>query len=114
RRGGAVGVGESFRFGHGAAGDLAPLRRLGARLGFAAEAVPLLTEGELTISSTYVRSCVTAGDVEAAAHALGRDHRVEGLVVRGDMRGAAELGFPTANLPAERYAAVPADGAHAG
>ena len=109
-----VVVGENFRFGHGAAGDVATLRTLGARLGFATEAVSLLGEGELTISSTYVRSCVTAGDVEAAAHAMGRDHRVEGLVVRGDMRGAAELGFPTANLRAERYAAIPADGVYAG
>ena len=33
----------------------------------------------------------------AAAAALGRPHRVEGVVVRGDQRGR-ELGFPTANL----------------
>src|SRR5262249_3724631 len=107
-------VGGNFRFGHKAAGDVPALRDLGNRLGFATEGVTLLAEGELAISSTYVRSCVTAGDVEAAAHALGRDHRVDGLVVRGDMRGSAELGFPTANLRAERYAAIPADGVYAG
>ena len=33
----------------------------------------------------------------AAAAALGRPHRLEGVVVRGDQRGR-ELGFPTANL----------------
>jgi riboflavin kinase/FMN adenylyltransferase len=110
----AVVVGENFRFGHRAAGDVAGLKTLGARLGFATEGVPLLSDGEVTISSTYVRSCVDAGDVAAAAHALGRDHRVEGLVVRGDRRGGAELGFPTANLRVERYAAIPADGVYAG
>jgi riboflavin kinase/FMN adenylyltransferase len=110
----AVVVGENFRFGHKAAGDVASLKTLGARLGFATEGVPLLSDGEVTISSTYVRSCVDAGDVAAAAHALGRDHRVEGLVVRGDRRGGAELGFPTANLRVERYAAIPADGVYAG
>jgi riboflavin kinase / FMN adenylyltransferase len=109
-----VVVGENFRFGHKAAGDVAALKTLGARLGFVAEGVPLLSDGELTISSTFVRSCVDAGDVAAAAHALGRDHRVEGLVVRGDRRGGAELGYPTANLRVDRYAAIPADGVYAG
>jgi riboflavin kinase/FMN adenylyltransferase len=110
----AVVVGENFRFGHKAAGDVPTLKTLGTRLGFATEGVSLLSEGELAISSTYVRSCVDAGDVTAAAHALGRDHRVEGLVVRGDMRGGSQLGFPTANLRTERFAAIPADGVYAG
>jgi riboflavin kinase/FMN adenylyltransferase len=50
--------------------------------------------------------------VTAAAAALGRPHRLEGIVVRGDRRGH-ELGFPTANLSTPRYAAVPADGVYA-
>ena len=110
----AVVVGENFRFGHKAAGDVASLKALGHTFGFVTEGVSLLTGGEVTISSTYVRSCVDAGDVAAVAAALGRDHRVEGLVVRGDMRGGSELGFPTANLRTERYAAIPADGVYAG
>src|SRR5439155_22702543 len=67
---------------------------------------------EITFSSTYVRSCIDAGDVTAAADALGRPHRLEGIVVRGDGRGH-DLGFPTANLSTPRYAAVPADGVYA-
>jgi riboflavin kinase/FMN adenylyltransferase len=51
--------------------------------------------------------------VEAAAAALGRDHRVEGVVVRGDQRGR-EIGYPTANLEPQPWAAVPADGVYAG
>lgn len=110
----AVVVGENFRFGHRAAGDVAALREIGEAFGFVSEGVPLLADGGVTISSTYVRSCVDAGDVAAAAHALGRDHRIDGLVVRGDMRGGAQLGYPTANLRLDRYAAVPADGVYAG
>ena len=49
-------------------------------------------------SSTYVRTCVAAGDVAGAAEALGRPHAVAGVVVEGDKRGR-ELGFPTANVP---------------
>ena len=56
-----------------------------------------MREGDTPLSSTYIRSCVDAGDVAAAAAALGRPHRLEGVVVRGDQRGR-ELGFPTANL----------------
>ncbi|MCW2665042.1 MAG: riboflavin kinase/FMN adenylyltransferase [Frankiales bacterium] len=108
-----VVVGENFRYGHKAAGDVAALTAAGRKFGFTVEGVPLQGTGETTWSSTYVRSCVDAGDVHAAAAALGRDHRVEGVVVRGDQRGR-EIGYPTANLEPQPWAAVPADGVYAG
>ncbi|MER7456085.1 bifunctional riboflavin kinase/FAD synthetase [Micromonospora sp. NPDC126480] len=107
-----VVVGDNFRFGHRAAGDVPLLERLGRTFGFAVEGAPLVAEAGTVFSSTYIRSCVDAGDVVAAANALGRPHRLEGVVVRGDQRGR-ELGFPTANLLCHRYAAVPADGIYA-
>jgi riboflavin kinase/FMN adenylyltransferase len=107
-----VVVGENFRFGHKAAGDEALLARLGRTFGFGVENAPLVTDNGTVFSSTYIRACVDAGDVSAAAAALGRPHRVEGVVVRGDRRGR-ELGFPTANLLCGRYAAIPADGVYA-
>jgi riboflavin kinase / FMN adenylyltransferase len=109
----AVVVGENFRFGHKAAGDVALLDRLGHRFGFSAHGIPLLAEGDRPLSATYVRSCVQAGDMTTAAAVLGRPHRVDGVVERGDQRGR-ELGFPTANLRADAWAAVPADGVYAG
>lgn len=109
----AVMVGENFRFGHRAAGDVAMLADLGRRWGFDAEGVTLLTEAGRPISSTYIRSCVEAGDMAAAAHALGRAHRLDGVVVRGDQRGR-QLGYPTANVRTASFAAVPADGIYAG
>ncbi|MBL6274797.1 bifunctional riboflavin kinase/FAD synthetase [Micromonospora fiedleri] len=107
-----VVVGDNFRFGHRAAGDVALLEQLGRTFGFAVESAPLVAEAGTVFSSTYIRSCVDAGDVTAAASALGRPHRLEGVVVRGDQRGR-ELGFPTANLLCHRYAAIPADGIYA-
>jgi riboflavin kinase/FMN adenylyltransferase len=106
-------VGENFRFGHKAAGDVATLAELGRTFGFSAHGVSLLAEGETPLSATYVRSCVQAGDMEAATEALGRPHRVDGIVERGDERGRT-LGFPTANLRTDQWAAVPADGVYAG
>ncbi len=112
-----VVVGENFRFGHRAAGDVATLGELGRNFGFRATGVPLLgddlVDADTPISSTYVRACVGAGDMAAATHALGRPHRLDGVVERGDQRGR-KLGFPTANMRLEPYAAVPADGVYAG
>ncbi|GAA0354988.1 bifunctional riboflavin kinase/FAD synthetase [Microbispora corallina] len=107
-----VVVGENFRFGHKASGDLETLRTLGEKYDFVAEGVPLVSEGE-AISSTLVRERLAAGDVAGAAAALGRPHRVEGVVVRGHQRGKA-LGFPTANVESPQHTAIPADGVYAG
>jgi len=109
----AVVVGENFRFGHRAVGDVPLLAQLGEKYDFTAEGVPLLVEDGVTISSTYIRQQLAAGDVIAAARALGRPHRVEGVVLRGHMRGRG-LGFPTANLETPPHTATPADGVYAG
>ncbi len=108
-----VVVGEDFRFGHKARGDVALLAELGDKYDFTAEGVPLLAEGGETISSTAIRDLLSAGDVVAAARDLGRPHRVEGVVVRGHQRGRA-LGFPTANLEMLPHTAIPADGVYSG
>jgi riboflavin kinase / FMN adenylyltransferase len=111
-----VVVGENFTFGKKATGNVDTLRRAGERFGFAVESMSMLSEQHsnetVTFSSTYIRSCVDAGDVVAAMEALGRPHRVEGVVVRGHGRGA-ELGFPTANVAPPMYSAIPADGVYA-
>jgi riboflavin kinase/FMN adenylyltransferase len=109
----AVVVGEDFRFGHKAAGDVATLAELGEKYDFTAEGVPLLVADGVTISSTYIREQLRLGDVAAAAAALGRPHRVEGVVVRGHQRGRG-LGFPTANVESPARAAIPGDGVYAG
>ena len=108
-----VVVGDNFRFGHRAAGDVALLGELGEKYDFAAEGVPLLADDGSTISSTGIRERLAAGDVTGAARDLGRPHRVEGVVVRGHRRGRS-LGFPTANLETLPHTAVPADGVYAG
>jgi riboflavin kinase/FMN adenylyltransferase len=109
----AVVVGDNYSFGHKAAGDVVMLAELGEKYDFTAEGVPLLVVDGVTISSTYIRDRLSLGDVEAAAAALGRPHRVEGIVVRGHQRGRA-LGFPTANLESPSRTAIPGDGVYAG
>jgi riboflavin kinase/FMN adenylyltransferase len=108
-----VVVGANFTFGYKAEGDLDTLRTLGTRFGFQVEGLDLISDDGVTFSSTYIRSCIDAGDMEAAAAALGRLHRVDGVVVHGDKRGR-ELGFPTANVSCAEHTAIPADGVYAG
>jgi riboflavin kinase/FMN adenylyltransferase len=108
----AVVVGANFRFGHRASGDVAFLQRAGAEAGFTAEGVEL-DGGPQVWSSTYIRTCLAAGDVAGAAEALGRPVVVRGTVVQGEQRGR-ELGYPTANVPTGALTAAPADGVYAG
>ncbi len=108
----AVVVGENFRFGHRAAGDVDTLREAGLRYGFVVRAVTMAADAE-PWSSTRVRAAIADGDMAEARRVLGRNYELTGIVVHGDHRGR-ELGFPTANLLWLGTPAIPADGVYAG
>lgn len=114
RRAGAdiVVVGENFRFGRGASGDIETLRDLGQDLGFAVRPLELRGDGG-RFSSTRVRKALTSGDLPAAMEVLGHPFAYHGVVVHGDHRGRA-LGVPTANIVVPRGRMAPADGVYAG
>jgi riboflavin kinase/FMN adenylyltransferase len=107
-----VVVGENFRFGFRAAGDVSTLAELGAGE-FKVQGVPLLTDGTQPSSSTLIRHAVADGDFGRVRELSDNVFRFSGVVVRGDRRGH-ELGFPTANVPVPQGLAVPADGVYAG
>ncbi len=108
-----VVVGANFRFGKGAAGNPETLAELGAQLGFDVDVVDLAGSDGTRWSSTFVRARIAEGDVAGAAEALGRPHRVDGVVRRGDARGR-DLGYPTANVEVAPGTAIPPDGVYAG
>lgn len=107
-----VVVGENFRFGHRAAGNVETLVELAAGR-FEVEALPLVRFGDEDTCSTTIRHSLAEGDVSHVIHHLGRPFCFRGLVARGDRRGRV-LGFPTANLPVPTGMACPADGVYAG
>lgn len=109
----AVVIGEDFRFGNKAAGNVGLLGELGEKYEFFVEGIPLFADHGVTVSSSWIRDLLSAGEVEAAAAELGRPHRVEGVVVRGMQRGRA-LGFPTANAEPPPYTVIPGDSVYAG
>lgn len=107
-----VVVGENFRFGRGAAGDVTTLRTLGDQLGFTVHALPLRGD-ESRFSSSRVRQALADGDLAQVAFVLGRPFTYRGVVVHGDHRGRL-LGVPTANIEVSADRAAPADGVYAG
>lgn len=107
-----VVVGENFRFGRAAAGDVVVLAALGQQRGFGVEAVGLVDLGDGPVSSSALRGLLAAGDLEAVARGLGRDFSVTGEVVHGEGRGRT-IGIPTANVATGGERALPADGVYA-
>jgi riboflavin kinase/FMN adenylyltransferase len=104
-----VVVGENFRFGARAAGDVARM----ASSGLCVHPQPLVGDGAGRWSSTRIRDLLVVGDVGQAAVGLARPYRIEGGVVHGAHRGRT-LGYPTANIAWDPRATVPADGVYAG
>lgn len=108
----AIFVGEGFRFGRNQEGDTDYLRAAQERYGFALTVLePVLVDGERA-SSTRVRQCLRAGDIEGAQRILGHPYVLSGIVVEGERLGR-QLGFPTANLRLTQAQVVPADGVYA-
>lgn len=107
----AVLVGESFRFGHRQAGDTRLLTELGCALDFEVETVPYLTIRNTVVSSTAVRTAVSAGQMAQAARLLGRAFALAGAVRTGTGTGRRFV-FPTLNLAAEQEL-LPARGVYA-
>ncbi|HEX6476832.1 MAG TPA: bifunctional riboflavin kinase/FAD synthetase [Acidimicrobiales bacterium] len=116
-----VVVGQDFHFGFGRRGNVALLSRMGEQRGFEVVGLGLVDEtgdgssaASEAVSSTRIRTLLGEGRVTEAARLLGRPHEVRGVVERGDGRGGAELGFPTANIAVPPEILLPAEGIYAG
>jgi len=107
-------MGYDHGFGRNREGDVEVLQALGARVGFHVEVVPPVSIGDgRPISSTSIRRAIAGGDLERAAHGLGRPYALGGRVVRGAARGRG-LGFPTINLaPPSPRKLLPPNGVYA-
>ncbi len=100
-------------FGRGRSGTPARVAEIGAERGFDALTVPPLLVDGTPVSSSRIRSMLSAGDVAAATTLLGAPPLLQGTVVHGERRGR-ELGFPTANLAFKYTPALPALGIYLG
>ena len=107
-----VCAGSRWRFGARCAGDVAFLKKRADELGFVCRAVPEIRDEHGIVSSSRIREALAAGDVEFAAHCLGRRPAVSGVVVNGYGVAGSTLHCPTANLDV-RCGMLPANGVYA-
>lgn len=106
-------IGHDHGFGRGRAGDVALLRDLGARMGFAVDVVDEVDVDGRPVSSTLVRRAIAGGDLQTAARQLGRPYALAAPVVPGAERGR-RIGYPTINLaPPDPRKLLPPDGVYA-
>ncbi|MHB8490112.1 MAG: riboflavin biosynthesis protein RibF [Candidatus Dormibacteria bacterium] len=106
-------VGPGFALGRGREGNLEFLERLGAEKGFRVTTVAPATRGGLPVSSGRVRESIVAGSFSDAISMLGHPYVIEGIVERGEGRGAA-MGVPTANIAVVATRCLPQAGVYAG
>ena len=107
-----VVVGHDYRFGYRGEGTPEKLKALCAARQVACEVVGKVTLDGRTVSSTYIRSLVAAGEMEEAARFLAHPHLLRGEVVRGKGLGRT-LGFPTVNVAPPAGVLLPAYGVYA-
>lgn len=94
-------VGDDFRFGCDRSGDYHALARAGDEQGFTVQDTPTLELDSERVSSTRIRSELTANNLSRVAHLLGRPYRMSGRVIFGRQLGR-QLNTPTANIMVRR------------
>ena len=100
-------MGEDYRFGKGAGGDVAMIKEFGKANNVRVIVVGdrMLEDTGKKISTTWLRSALGEGDVDLALKLCGgRAYSYSGRCVQGKMLGRT-MGFPTANLniPEDKY-----------
>jgi riboflavin kinase/FMN adenylyltransferase len=90
-------IGDDFRFGHKRAGDFSLLVDQAQHAGYSVKQSDTVCIDGDRVSSTRVRQCLNAGQLDMAATLLGKHYCISGRVVHGEKVGR-QLGFPTANI----------------
>lgn len=105
-------VGYDFALGKGREGDVPYLQKLGEEFNYKVHVVGPVMENGSAVSSSYIRTVISEGNVDVASKLLGRPYRVVGEVVHGDGRGKS-IGIPTANLDTGDEKLIPGAGVYA-
>ncbi len=107
-----VFCGFNYRFGKGAAGDTAELKRLCGEHGTSVYVVQPVRSGAEVVSSARIRALINAGDVKAANELLCRPFEVKLPVCEGRHNGR-KVGIPTINQIPPKSFVSPRHGVYA-
>lgn len=106
-------VGYDHRFGHNREEGFDDYVRYGRQLDMEVVQAKAFQLGDVSVSSSVIRSLLHDGEVEQAAQCLGHPYVLQGKVVAGQQIGR-QLGFPTANLAVDNaLKLIPATGVYA-
>jgi len=105
-------AGADYRFGRNREGDMRFLSAWGKQNNIEVICVePIQSDGRI-VSSSWVRDCISSGNVSLAEKLLTRPVSYEGIVVEGKKLGT-KLGFPTANIAVPAKKMIPQFGVYA-
>lgn len=104
-------VGHDFRCGWRGEGTAERIADWCAAQGLTCDVIPPVTLEGVTVSSTYIRSLLRAGDMERAAQFLGRPHLLTDTV-RSGFRLGRTMDYPTVNMRFEEGVLVPPHGVY--
>lgn len=94
-------IGDDFHFGAGRLGDFGFLQRASKHHEFEIQRIDSVLFAQRRVSSSKIRSLLTAGDFATAAQFLGREFSISGKIIRGAQKGRT-IDFPTINIPIKR------------
>ena len=109
----AVGAvcGSNFTYGYKAGGNSETLIDAGRKYGFDVMVMSMVRDQHDIVSSTLIRQCIEAGDMERAGELLGRCYSIRGTIVRGNQLGRT-IGFPTCNISVDETMVTPPNGVY--
>lgn len=90
-------IGYDHRFGHDRLGDINLLKQYQEDFNYQLAEIPAKLIDEAAVSSTKIRKALIAGQVQDAAHMMGRYYNLRGTVIHGNHLGRT-IGYPTANI----------------
>ncbi|MDB0440720.1 bifunctional riboflavin kinase/FAD synthetase [Clostridioides difficile] len=105
-------IGHDFTFARAKEGNVNLLKSLEDEFGFEVEIIKPIKINDVRVSSTYIRSLVSQGDMTNVKEYLGRNYRLEGCVIHSKHLGRT-MGFPTANIDLKNNMLVPKRGIYA-
>lgn len=90
-------VGSNFQYGRGRAGNGESLIAHGSSEALGVKLVAAVRLGDETVSSSRIRQCLVAGELDLANAMLLRPYEAEGTIIGGRRLGRT-IGFPTVNI----------------
>ncbi len=105
----SIYLGHDFVFGSDKQGDFKFTEKYCKNKNVEVEKLPKYEE--FKVSSSLIRGFLNAGNIKEVTRLLGRNHFVEGLVVKGEGRGK-KIGFPTANINFSKEIMIPSNGVY--